>query len=1008
LDKLIEAAGDEGVFLLMPQEVRVSQQERGRVDAVFGGIVAFDYKSYEDEFDKASEKAVNSYLPHLPKPKYYVITNWDKWQVYAVRREGAIRLEMQYEGGRDGALTQLEGIIAAEVKEFKIPPFPQNIERLFSINMEGAVRSLKDVFNASRNNDQVKPLYESYKRIMKTLYSDASEDALEDLFVKHTLMHMIAMACLSKVLGASGDPVDLCSAALLPSEEGCLDVALPYLNWWKTTLHSLDEKPREEVEEICKEISVRASLLDWELGGEEDVFRRLYEVLVEPETRRKIGEYYTPLWLVDRVMSGFELNGKSVLDPFCGSGTFLVRSFYKKLELGQSPEGVYEELIGLDINPLAVAIARAELIIAYRKAAGKVPAYPPHIYHTDTLAAWFGGEGAFLEDPDYVGLLRNVEAYASAKASFEQKEQVAKELPGDVLRSLSKVERALALSIRLSMGDQQDLEGVLKRKILAMLDGGGLIERLFAEVVENTAFAAGLASLIKKYGNGVWATTITSALIPAILREFRPDIIVTNPPWVQTTKYKASYVSEMRKEMAKALQKIVADKKKAASVVTGSDIACAALSKALEFARESVGFVMNREQSFYSRGSERSGILATYAILTGWLNQSQEGWVELIDVNYDAFGHGVYPALVRAWRKKEGGTRVSLVELSVKGAVKKDSTLEDVVDKLKEEPLKSNYDEYVELLIDWRTMDKKDLAKALGVIKVVPKGAYIMGLFGGEKKRGKERYAGLVVTHYRCEKGIVSLRLHGLTAPCTVPKELMERYGVDIYGLYYRGLINPFKCRTYDVLLSSRGDPQLKEFLKKVIEFNPNMPLNDRRMLEKLIEELKTDLDVFEKGKHYVLYRRNRAFTACVPDSPDKAVSSDVVSYIVCPCREQAYYYAAVLNYLAYKVIKNERAFIRDQFTRPLMAIVAAGLSWKNVPESLRTEVAKLSEELSSKLVWKEYSKQERALAEVSETEEFKEIVRLLDAQTGGNSKLKKSLSYVSGKGRAKSEKENE
>jgi hypothetical protein len=34
-------------------------------------------------------------------------------------------------------------------------------------------------------------------------------------------------------------------------------------------------------------------------SSKEDVFRELYEILIDAETRRKIGEYYTPLWLVE-------------------------------------------------------------------------------------------------------------------------------------------------------------------------------------------------------------------------------------------------------------------------------------------------------------------------------------------------------------------------------------------------------------------------------------------------------------------------------------------------------------------------------------------------------------------------------------------------------------------------------------------------------------------------------------------------------------------------------------
>jgi len=640
----------ENAFMLMPQEIYVSPSNRDRVDAIFGGVMAFDYKSYEAEFKEAVEKAEQKYLPKLSKVKYYVITNWDKWSIYSVEKGGCIR-EI-YSGDREGAVVQLKNIIAREIKQLKIPPFPKNIEGLFTVKIDAILDSLRKAFGFSKDKPEIKPLFESYKKVMKTLYSEVSDAEIEELFIKHTMMHMISMACLSRVFKVDGNPVDLCSGALLSLNGVFFDVGLPYLNWWKTALTLLNKDLIEKVMKACEDVSTRASILDWELGGEEDVFRSLYEVLVEPETRRRIGEYYTPIWLVDKLLHGFKLRGKFVLDPFCGSGTFLVRTFYMKLKEGEPPEEAYEELAGLDINPLAVSIARAELMIAYRKSTGKNPSNPPHIYHTDTLAAWFGGSGLLLEDPEFSRIINNVESYVSAEASFKLKKQVTYTPPKNIMRSLSNIERALAAGIRLAVRSGMDgLENRLKEKILEMLNESDLIEGVFSEVVKNTTFADRLAVLIRRYGNGVWATTIVSAIVPAVIKEFKPDVIVTNPPWVQVTKYRSQYISKIRDDGIDALKRIIPKKGKRASIVTGSDVACMALRKALQIAREGVGFVMNREQSFYSASPMRAGVLLTYAILNEWSRKGERRVVELIDVDYDAFGHGIYPALVKAWHE---------------------------------------------------------------------------------------------------------------------------------------------------------------------------------------------------------------------------------------------------------------------------------------------------------------------------------------------------------------------
>jgi hypothetical protein len=339
---------------------------------------------------------------------------------------------------------------------------------------------------------------------------------------------------------------------------------------------------------------------------------------------------------------------------------------------------------------------------------------------------------------------------------------------------------------------------------------------------------------------------------------------------------------------------------------------------------------------------------------------------------------------------------VRLLKVTVKHTITKDESLEDVIDKLEEIDLSISYDDYIRPMLIWSKTDRKTLTKALDVKKVVPKGAYIMGLFGGERKKGKEEYAGLIVKHFSYEGNYVQIRLHGLSQTYRVPKQLIEQYDVNVYKLFYRGLINPFKCKTYDVLLSSKGDEQLKSFLSEIINFAPNIPFDDRKKLEKLIEEVKTNLDVFEKDEPYVIYRCARAFTASVPENLDNAVSESHIAYIMCKNLQQAYYYAAVLNFLAYKVVESKRDFIRDQFARPLIAIVEAGLSWKDVPSDLRHRVANLSEKLSKTLEWKKYPSQDKALKELMNLKDFKEIVKTISEQIS-ESNLKSSLSLVSG-----------
>jgi len=86
---------------------------------------------------------------------------------------------------------------------------------------------------------------------------------------------------------------------------------------------------------------------------------------------------------------------------------------------------------------------------------------------------------------------------------------------------------------------------------------------------------------------------------------------------------------------------------------------------------------------------------------------------------------------------------VKLKALSGKEYSKKMS-LDEIRDYLEITAYNKTYDEYVKRGLLYFTEDLNALARELGVDGIVPKGLYIMGVYGGEKKKGEEEYAGLV------------------------------------------------------------------------------------------------------------------------------------------------------------------------------------------------------------------------------------------------------------------------
>lgn len=136
------------------------------------------------------------------------------------------------------------------------------------------------------------------------------------------------------------------------------------------------------------------SLVTLDVDPEEtrDLLKHLYQNLVPKKLRHALGEYYTPDWLAERLLNQLGYAGdpaKRILDPSCGSGTFLVLAIKRirqyaderMLQPAQVLEQVLSNVVGFDLNPLAVISARTNYLLAlgellqHRKDEITIPVY---------------------------------------------------------------------------------------------------------------------------------------------------------------------------------------------------------------------------------------------------------------------------------------------------------------------------------------------------------------------------------------------------------------------------------------------------------------------------------------------------------------------------------------------------------------------------------------------------------------------------------------------------------
>ena len=194
--------------------------------------------------------------------------------------------------------------------------------------------------------------------------------------------------------------------------------------WWEDSYEGLEldalyspklGKPRFQFGEALAEIILTLYKFDFsEIVG--DPLGTLYQRYFDKETRKALGEFYTPLEVVTYILDAVGYEGRSVLgkrllDPACGSRTFLVEALRRYLKASEQvaeekgwPE-ILKELcnryciVGFDIHPFATFMAQMQfmlvLIPAYKRAMEEDPHFVLNrlpIFRTDSLVDETKGE----------------------------------------------------------------------------------------------------------------------------------------------------------------------------------------------------------------------------------------------------------------------------------------------------------------------------------------------------------------------------------------------------------------------------------------------------------------------------------------------------------------------------------------------------------------------------------------------------------------------------------------
>jgi len=277
------------------------------------------------------------------------------------------------------------------------------------------------------------------------------------------------------------------------------------------------------------------SLVTLDVDPEEtrDLLKQLYQNLMPRRLRHDLGEYYTPDWLAERLLNQLGVDGdpgKRLLDPACGSGTFLVLTIKRiKAYAGERmlpPAGVLEQIlqnvVGFDLNPLAVISARTNYLLAlgdllpYRQGEISIP-----VYLADSILTPTAGQDLFTH---------HAYSFHTVLGRFS--------VPRSLVDARSIDRLADLLEECVGMGLRPDQ---FRARLLQTFPH---LDKETAEVGVAVDLYERLLDLDRQGINGIWARVIKNAFAPLFQGRF--DYVAGNPPWVNWESLPDEYRQETK------------------------------------------------------------------------------------------------------------------------------------------------------------------------------------------------------------------------------------------------------------------------------------------------------------------------------------------------------------------------------------------------------------------------------------------------------------------------------
>lgn len=308
--------------------------------------------------------------------------------------------------------------------------------------------------------------------------------------------------------------------------------------FWFVDLANRSSETQKKTSQYLASIISILSKMDFTIVST-DLIKHAYQGFFDSSTRRALGEFYTPDALVDEVLDAVNYRGDGILellllDPACGSGTFLVKAIDRFLSAVRSKDigkdaaltKIVDRIVGVDIHPFAVAMAKVNYLLALGR----------------------------LIDPSVRKTVRNLRVpiyWADSLATRSRKTEFG--AAGQVMT----VEVKVPVLGDFTLPDPGQIDWVNLIDVSLQAVNANWSEERFLEKFEEDQRLAYRKVLLeflqifrerKSRGmNGRWLSTLRNFIVVDQLKQ-QCDLVVGNPPWVRVHNINKDIRSELMKK----------------------------------------------------------------------------------------------------------------------------------------------------------------------------------------------------------------------------------------------------------------------------------------------------------------------------------------------------------------------------------------------------------------------------------------------------------------------------